>query len=154
MADPHSRPSSLAADASDQESSSNLREKRASVTDEKTFAGVHREPENSLISGESRIFSKEKSMNHLTNAVLAAAVASIPETVFDSHAVIRVLLTDYPKEYARELYACVDEDDPIQGLHAEIGMSLRDVSGIAPTRKVSSLNIRGRETANQEWRKV
>jgi len=59
-------------------------------------------------------------MNHLTNAVLTAAVASIPETVFDSHSVIRVLLTVYPMEYARELYACVEEDDPIQGLHAEI----------------------------------
>jgi hypothetical protein len=93
-------------------------------------------------------------MNHLTNAVLTAAVASIPETVFDSHAVIRVILTDFPKEYARELYACVEEDDPIQGLHAEIGMSLKHVPGLEPTRKVSSVNIRGRETANQEWRKV
>jgi hypothetical protein len=101
----------------------------------------------------SRIFSKEMSMNHLTNAVLTAAVASIPETVFDSHAVIRVLLTHYPKEYARELYTCVDEDDPIQGLHAEIGMSLHG-TGIQPTRKVTSVNIRGRETVNQEWRKV
>ena len=81
-------------------------------------------------------------MNDLTNAVLTAAVASIPERVFDSHSVIRVLLTHYPKEYARELYACVDEEDPIQALHAEIGMSLHDVAGIAPTRKVSSLNIR------------
>jgi hypothetical protein len=93
-------------------------------------------------------------MNHMTNTVLTAAVASIPETVFDSHAVIRILLTHYPKEYARELYACLDEDDPIQGLHAEIGMSLHGVTGIEPTRKVSSVNIRGRETANQEWRKV
>jgi hypothetical protein len=97
---------------------------------------------------------EEKSTTHLTNAILAAAVTSIPETVFDSHAVIQVLLTHYPKEYARELYACVDEDDPIQGLHAEIGMNLHDVPGIAPTRKVPSLNIRGRATSNQEWRKV
>ena len=71
-------------------------------------------------------------MNHLTNTILTAAVASIPERVFDSHAVIRVLLTDYPKEYARELYACVDEEDPIQGLHAEIGMRLPQDS--APSR--------------------
>ncbi len=92
-------------------------------------------------------------MNHLTNAVLTAAVASIPETVFDSHSVIRVLLTVYPMEYARELYACVEEDDPIQGLHAEIGMRLLDVTSIAPTRKVRSVNVRGRETENQEWRK-
>jgi hypothetical protein len=92
-------------------------------------------------------------MNHLTNTVLTAAVARIPETVFDSHAVIRALLTYYPKEYARELYTCVDEDDPIQGLHAEIGMSLHDVSGIKATRKVTSVNIRGRETEIQEWRK-
>ena len=47
----------------------------------------------------------------------------------------------------------MDEDDPIQGLHAEIGMSLHDVSGIKATRKVTSVNIRGRETENQEWRK-
>jgi hypothetical protein len=91
-------------------------------------------------------------MIHLTNAVLADSVQAM-QPVFDSHALICDLMSRYPQEYVRELHARVHLADPIKATHADIGQALLSVPGIAPTRKVDSLNVRGRVSENQEWRK-
>ncbi len=93
-------------------------------------------------------------MLYLTDTILARAAASILEAVFDSHALIRVVMTTNPQEYVRELYARVDQDDPIQAAHADIGSALLHIPRIEATHKVISMNIRGRQTLNQEWRKI
>jgi hypothetical protein len=93
-------------------------------------------------------------MTHLNPTVLKNVVAGISDPVFDSHRAIRFILTRYPQEYAKELFALVHDTDPIQALHAEIAMCLHDVPGIRPTRKVVSMNIRGQETPNQQWEKI
>lgn len=59
-----------------------------------------------------------------------------------------------PQEYARELFERIHTADPMTVTHADIGKALRHVPGIVPTRKTDSMNIRGRVTSNQEWRKI
>ena len=91
-------------------------------------------------------------MNHLTDAILAGAVPGLPNT-FDSHELIRAVMTTHPQEYVRELYNQVNADDPIQSAHAAIGLALHRIPSIAPTRRVNSVNVRGQTTENQEWQK-
>lgn len=93
-------------------------------------------------------------MKHLTDTILEAAISNIDEAKFDSHRLIRELLTRYPQEYARELFEFVNSKDPIQDLHKEIGLSLKKLSCIKANGKVSSLNIRGKMSENEEWIKV
>lgn len=92
-------------------------------------------------------------MTHLTDAILAAAVASLPDT-FESHDVIRSVMTSHPQEYVRELYENVNAVDPIRTTHAVIGRTLHRIPGIVAANRVDSVNVRGPETENQGWRKV
>lgn len=91
-------------------------------------------------------------MNHITLPMLVDAVAA-QGAVFDSHAIIRWLMTNYPQEYVRDLFECVASDDPIQTAHAQFGLALHEVPGIRPDSKVKSMNVRGQVTENQQWRK-
>jgi hypothetical protein len=137
------------------ESSRKFHGKKSPFHREKNFRGVTNGPAKELFRkfAKGPGFSAEKSMTDLTTEKLAAAVASLP-TVFDSHDVIRVIMTNNPQEYVRELYEWKDADDPIQAAHADIGESIRAVEGVVPTCKVDSMNIRGRVTKNQQWRKL
>ena len=90
-------------------------------------------------------------MTNVTDQILSAAIESLPPT-FDTHAVIREVMTRSPREYADDLGA-TPGSDPILTLHASIGSRLAAFDTIAKTRKVSSTNVRGQDTENQEWKK-
>jgi len=92
-------------------------------------------------------------MTHITDAMLLTVIGPL-QTPFDSHDVIRGLMTVFPQEYVREEYANVGNPDPIRETHRQIGIALLGVSGIHPTRKINSPNIRGPVTENQEWEKT
>lgn len=92
-------------------------------------------------------------MIHVTDAMLLTVIEQLPST-FDSHAVIRGIMTVFPQEYVREEYANIDSPDPIRETHRQIGVALVSVPVIRPTRRVNSPNIRGPVTENQEWEKI
>jgi hypothetical protein len=91
-------------------------------------------------------------MKHLTDQIIADAIAQMPET-FDSHDLIREVMTRAPRAYADDL-AATRGDDPIQDFHAAIGRRLVGFPSIAKTPVVTSMNVRGRETENQGWKKL
>lgn len=94
-------------------------------------------------------------MKYLTDAMFTAVLNTLPST-FDSHAVIRGLMTQYPKDYVKELFANVGTSDPIRETHREIGQKIATIPGVTrcPINvKVDSANIRGPVTENQGWRK-
>jgi hypothetical protein len=92
-------------------------------------------------------------VTHITDAMLLDVIGPLP-TTFDSHAVIRGLMTIYPQEYVREEYTNVSNPDPIRETHRQIGIVLLGVPSIRPTRKVNSPNVRGPITENQKWEKI
>lgn len=102
---------------------------------------------------QDRYTRERTAMTHITDAMLLTIIAPMPST-FDSHAVIRGLMTLFPQEYVREEYANVGNPDPIRETHRQIGIALLGVPGIRPTRRVNSPNIRGPVTENQEWEKT
>jgi hypothetical protein len=89
----------------------------------------------------------------VTNEILSESINRMKEPKFDSHAIIRDVMTNHPKEYTKGLYGHVGTDDPIQTFHARIGSSLAGFPSIEKTEKVLSLNVRGQVTENQEWKK-
>ena len=92
-------------------------------------------------------------MRYITNQMLLAVIGQLPMR-FDSHDVIRGLMTAFPQEYVREEYENVGNQDPIRETHRQIGIALLGISCIRPTRRVNSPNIRGPITENQEWEKI
>jgi lipopolysaccharide biosynthesis regulator YciM len=91
-------------------------------------------------------------MNFLTDDVLAACFRDLPEP-FDSHAVIQEAMRRFPQPYVRELYGNVQQTDPIQQTHAQIGRALAAHPGLEKVTRASSMNVRGSENDNQVWRR-
>jgi hypothetical protein len=90
--------------------------------------------------------------NALTDEILNEAIEDMTAPTFDSHCVIRQLMKRHPREYATDLHVTAGQD-PILTLHATIGSRLSSFEMIEKTRKVKSMNVRGEETENQEWRR-
>lgn len=97
-------------------------------------------------------------MYYITDYVLRIAVADIADSRFDSHDLYRAIMRVAPRAYARELYRCVDDDDPINRLHREVAqrLAMPELSGLCRQRheKRTSLNIRGQRTLCEVWDKV
>lgn len=92
-------------------------------------------------------------MTYLTIAILSTSVGRM-RNLFDSHAVIQDLMTHHPQDYVRELYENVQSADPIWATHFAIGRALEQIPGIEKDVRVSSVNVRGQVTQNQQWRKL
>lgn len=91
-------------------------------------------------------------MEHITDQILEQAVKAIPADAFDTHRVIRELMTMACRQYADELGGTKGHD-PIMTLHSTIGTRLLSIGSIEPTKKVNSANVRGQDNENQEWRR-
>ncbi len=91
-------------------------------------------------------------MANVTDQILAEAIESLPD-VFDSHAVIRKVMTRSSPAIRRRLRVPLAGSDPILIFHASIGSRLAAFGSIMKTKKVLSTNVRGQETENQQWRK-
>ncbi|MBK7078173.1 MAG: hypothetical protein IPH44_38500 [Myxococcales bacterium] len=92
-------------------------------------------------------------MSHsITDDILRAVVAELGEE-FDSHDVIFSIMRRHPREYATDLYGLVESDDPILSLHASLGRRLLGLDELTPTKRIKSMNVRGEETENQQWRR-
>ncbi len=94
-------------------------------------------------------------MNYeITDQMLTDAANRQP-VPFDSHAVIRQLMRDNSRAYVHDLYLHYEagHSDPIHTLHSAIGTRLAGLGTLVPTQKVRSMNVRGQETENQEWRR-
>lgn len=93
----------------------------------------------------------------ITNAMLDLAAEEVfllssgrgPDR--DSHAIIASLRARYPAQYLQALSA-ISSKDPVRILHGSIGRRLAGRPRLARTRRVHSLNVRGRITVNQAWR--
>jgi hypothetical protein len=95
-------------------------------------------------------------MSHsITDDILRTVTFDLGEKVdrFDSHAVIFAIMRQFPREYATDLYGFVSSPDPILSLHASLGKRLLGLETLTPTEKVKSMNVRGEETENQQWRR-
>jgi hypothetical protein len=96
-------------------------------------------------------------MRFITDEILSAAVAEITEPIFDSHAIIRRIMTNEPQAYVRELYERVNKADPIRQTHGEIGRRLTKLAAIRKVLRHETRNVRSEdhaETMNQFWAKV
>jgi hypothetical protein len=91
-------------------------------------------------------------MTKISDVMLAEIVNALPP-VFDSHAVIREMMRRYPQQYTTDLFGHVENKDPILSFHSTIGVRLTRFEDIERTRRISSDNVRGQKTENQEWRR-
>ncbi|MEP6652250.1 MAG: hypothetical protein ABJA82_02765 [Myxococcales bacterium] len=89
----------------------------------------------------------------VTDEILSASLDRMKEATFDSHAVIRDLMTYHPQEYVTDLASQVASKDPILTYHAGLGSRLANWPSIERTTKVMSVNVRGQVTENQGWKK-
>jgi hypothetical protein len=89
----------------------------------------------------------------VTDQMLNEGIARVAGDTFDSHAIIRDVMTEHPREYVKDLYTHVESTDPIQTYHATLGKRLAGLSGIERTETVVSANVRGQNTSNQGWKK-
>lgn len=90
-------------------------------------------------------------MLNVTDEILNDAIAGLPGT-FDTHPVIRVVMRRAPRQYADDL-AATTGGDPVLSFHSTIGRRLTRFDHIEKTRKLSSPNVRGETSENQEWRR-
>ncbi|MEO8842498.1 MAG: hypothetical protein ABI704_13070 [Kofleriaceae bacterium] len=99
-------------------------------------------------------------MNYaVTNDIIRELIREMPDSIFDSHALIFRIMQRYPREYTRDANAVLENTapgtDPITQHHATLGTRFSGIETIAATpRKVSSMNVRGQNTDNQEWRRL
>jgi len=95
-------------------------------------------------------------LNEITDALLEQAVRSQADE-FDTHNVIFWLARNQPREYAADLYRSLENDgDPFDRLHNAVGRRLAELGDIVQQqhRKRVSLNVRGRDTPCEVWRRV
>ena len=98
-------------------------------------------------------------MEHLTEYIVERALRGQEEDTFDTHDICFLLMNEYPAEFARELYACLEGgQDPFVKLHNELEKLLGStyvshfVRGLGTKRK--SMNCRGKEEECQLWEKT
>ena len=98
-------------------------------------------------------------MEHLSEYIVERAMRAEEEDTFDTNDMLRILMNEYPKEFARELYACLEGgDDPFVKLHTELEKLLGStyvshfVRGLGTKRR--SMNCRGQEEECQIWEKT
>jgi hypothetical protein len=92
-------------------------------------------------------------MKHVTDTLLIEVIQGLPKT-FDSHELLQALARLHPHEYVRELAEKLETDDPILQAHADIASQLNRPPFEALVEKggrVSSPNLRGQTTQNQQW---
>ena len=93
-------------------------------------------------------------MEHITDDILQRAILA-QDRVFDSHDVIERISRAAPQKYTLELNRYAATDDPILNLHRQIGRRIASFTTIVRSRgKVSSTNIGGKATPNEEWELV
>lgn len=91
-------------------------------------------------------------MQFITDSVLVAAVLRQDMDVFDSHAVFRTIMRDWPQEYARDLYQCCDSPDPFVRLHTQLAIRLSKLPRVlTKVGEVQSMNCRGRVDTCASW---
>lgn len=91
-------------------------------------------------------------MNNVSDDMIRALIQEMPE-VFDSHALIFRIMQRHPQEYVRDAFALINENnDPIHLLHMRLGARFEGL-GLTKTRRVTSTNVRGENTENQDWRR-
>lgn len=97
-------------------------------------------------------------MVYLTDEILRHAVESQPEDQFDSHDLIFRLMTDNPHDYVRQLYECLDHEDPFIKLHTRICRRLASQAFNTCLRqlhrKKRSKNCRGKHDECEMWERV
>jgi hypothetical protein len=98
-------------------------------------------------------------MEHLTEYIVERAMRGQEEDTFDTHDMCRILMNEYPKEFVKELYACLEgSEDPFVKLHNELekllGSSYLSHVVRALGTKRRSMNCRGKEEESQVWEKT
>lgn len=98
-------------------------------------------------------------MTYLTDEILKQAVEQQTQNEFDTHDLIYTLMTDFSREYVRQLYGYLDHPkDPFVGLHTRIGRRLarKELHGTLKQlhKKRRSRNCRGKDDECEMWAKV
>jgi len=98
-------------------------------------------------------------MKYFTDEIIERAIRLQPENIFDSHAIYSTLMTDFARDYVRQLYECLEYDpDPFVKLHTDIAkrMASKDLGHIVRKHggKRMSLNCRGKEEECQVWERI
>ncbi len=98
-------------------------------------------------------------MEYLTDDIIERAIRSQPNHIFDTHGVYSLLMTDFARDYVRELYECLNhEQDPFVKLHTDIAKRIASRSFQHIVRKHGgkqrSMNCRGKEDECQVWERI
>ena len=98
-------------------------------------------------------------MDYLTDGIIERAIRSQPVNIFDSHDIYSTLMTDFARDYVRELHECRDSDlGPFEKLHTDIAkrMASKDFRHVVRKHggKRMSLNCRGKEDLCQVWERI
>jgi len=94
-------------------------------------------------------------MSYLTDEILRCSVEKQSENEFDTHDIIFTLMSDYSRNYGRQLCECLDHVDPFVKLHTHIGQRLasKKLSNTLRQlhRKRRSRNCRGKDDECEMW---
>ena len=98
-------------------------------------------------------------MEYLTNNIIERAIRSQPSDIFDSHDIYFTLMTDFARDYVRELYECHDSNlGPFEKLHTDIAkrMAAKDFGHVVRKHggKRMSRNCRGKDDLCQVWERI
>jgi hypothetical protein len=98
-------------------------------------------------------------MKNLTDYTIERAIRAQGDDTFDTHDICFTLMNNFPADYVRMLYECLEGDeDPFVKLHNEVEKILASsylshvVRGTGDKRK--SMNCRGKEELCQVWERT
>jgi hypothetical protein len=95
-------------------------------------------------------------MEHVTDQMLADVINGLPDPVFDTHAVEQRVLRNHPVATANEIIEHQANGDVLQQFSATFSKRIAQAfpSQVEKVAKVVSPNLGGRESENQQWRRV
>jgi len=98
-------------------------------------------------------------MKNLTDYTIERAIRAQDDDTFDTHDICFALMNDFPADYVRMLYECLEgNQDPFVKLHTEVEKLLASsyLSHVvrAQGSKRRSMNCRGQEEECQVWERT
>lgn len=95
-------------------------------------------------------------MRHVSDQMLAEAINSLSEPLFDTHIVEQRILRIHPLAFAYEIIDHQHNDDVFQQFSASFSKRIGSAfpNEVEKVEKVNSTNLGGRDSDNQQWRRL
>ena len=90
-------------------------------------------------------------MKYINNGKLRRVIRTINKNVFDSHEIQILSQLLYPESFNDQLNVYQNSKNPEMTFSSIFSKSIKNLCGIATTKKVKSLNIKNYKSLNQEF---